>query len=115
MYAQATTLRVPLGTMPQMRRVIEQDYLPRVRCRPGFVSAQFLEQIDDPESALLIICWENQAAVENFSRTNHLEASVQALAVRVPGVRVQRQGYLVSVEMAGENQSPSDTMAAQVR
>ena len=115
MYAQATTIRVPLGTMAQMRHVIEQDYLPRVRNRPGFLSAQFLEQIDDPEFALLVVCWENQAAVENFNRTNVLEASVQALAVRVPGVRVQRQGYLVSVEVSTADEEQTQTLSAAVR
>lgn len=99
MYAQATTIRVPMGTMAQMRHVIEQEYLPRVRSRPGFHSAQFLEQIDDPDYALLIICWDSQASVENFNRTNLLEASVQALAARLPGVRVQRAGYHVSVNI----------------
>jgi heme-degrading monooxygenase HmoA len=98
-----------------MRHVIEQDYLPRVCNRPGFVSAQFLEQIDDPDSALLVVCWENQAAVENFNRTNVLEASVQALAVRVPGVRVQRQGYQVSVEIAATEEVATQTLSAAVR
>jgi heme-degrading monooxygenase HmoA len=112
MYAQATAIRVPMGTMAQMRQVIEEEYLPRVRNRPGFVSAQFLEQIDDPDSALLIVCWDNQAAVENFNRTNLLEASVQALAVRLPGVRVQREGYLISINISGQEQEETQPSAA---
>lgn len=99
MYAQATIIRVPLGTMSQMRHIIEHDYLPRVRSRPGFLSAQMLEQIDDPESAILVLYWDNQAAVEGFNRTNPLEASVQALAVRLPGTRIHREGYVVSVQI----------------
>ena len=102
MYAQASSIRVPMGTMAQMRHVIEQEYLPRVRSRPGFLSAQFLEQIDDPESALLIVCWDKQASVENFNRTNLLEASVQAIAARIPGVRVQREAYLISVNVGAQ-------------
>jgi hypothetical protein len=112
MYAQASTIRVPIGTMAQMRHVIEQEYLPRVRSRPGFVSAQFLEQVDDPESALLIICWDKQASVESFNRTNLLEASVQALAARLPGVRVQREAFLVSVNMGAETQEETQPTAA---
>lgn len=104
MYAQATTILVPMGTMAQMRHVIEHEYLPRVRTRPGFVRAYFLEQADDPDRALLIIAWESQADVENFNRTNLLEASVQALAARLPGVKIQRDGYLVSVVSGPEEE-----------
>ena len=100
MYAQATAIQVPMGTMDQMRHVIEHEYLPRLRTRPGFVRAYFLEQADDADRALLIVAWESQADVENFARTNMLEASVQALAVRLPGVRIKRDGFLVRV-MAG--------------
>lgn len=115
MYAQASTIRVPMGTMAQMRTVVEQEYLPRVRSRPGFVSAQFLEQLDDPESALLIICWDKQASVESFNRTNLLEASVQALAARLPGVRVQREGYLISVHMGAQEQEETQPTSATTK
>lgn len=113
MYAQATTIRAPMGTMVQMRQVIEQDYLPVVRSREGFVSAQFLEQIDDPDSALLIVCWANQAAVENFNRTHMLDASVQTLAARVPGVRLHREGYQISVHMAPDAASQDTQPSAR--
>jgi heme-degrading monooxygenase HmoA len=97
MYAQATTIRVPLGTMPQMRKLVEEEYLPRLRERPGFMRAYFLEQVDDPDAALLLVVWESHAAVEAFNRTGLLEASVQALASRLPGVVLQRQGYVSRV------------------
>jgi heme-degrading monooxygenase HmoA len=100
MYAQVTTIHVPMGAMHQMRQIIERDYLTAIRARPGFLGAQLLEQIDDPEAALLIVQWDTQEAVENFNRTGLLETSVQALAARMPGVRVQRQGYIVHVEVA---------------
>jgi heme-degrading monooxygenase HmoA len=97
MYAQVTTIRVPLGAMDQMRQMIAHDYLPALRVRVGFISAHLLEQIDDPEAAYLVVYWESHDAVENFNRTGLLESSVQALAARMPGVRVQRQGYMVHV------------------
>jgi quinol monooxygenase YgiN len=103
-----------MGTMAQMRHVIENEYLPRLRTRPGFIRAYFLEQADDPDRALLIVAWESQAAVENFTRTNLLEASVQALAVHLPGVRIHRDAYLVSV-MAGAAEEEETKPASVVK
>lgn len=103
MFAQATTIRVPVGAMAQMRRLLEQDYLPQLRQRDGFVSAQLLEQVDDPEAALLIVNWDSQRAVEAFHRTGSLQAAVNALSLQMPGVHVQRTSY--SVTIAAENTS----------
>ena len=97
MFAQATMIRVPVGTMAQMRRLIDQDYLPQLRQRDGYVSAQFLEQVDDPEAALLIVNWDSQRAVEAFHQTGSLQATVNALSLHLPGVRVQRTSYSVTV------------------
>lgn len=108
MYAQVTSINVPVGTMSEMRRLIEEEYLPRVRTRPGFVAAYLLEQLDDREAAKLIMFWENQAAVETFNRSGLIEASVNVLASRLPGARVQRQGYHVSAvaEPHADKQTP---------
>lgn len=101
MYAQVTYIQVPLGKTAEIRHILETDYLPVVRVRPGFVAAYVLEQVDDPERLEMVQFWDSHAAVENFSRTGLLESSVQALAAWLPGVRVQRQGYLVRVAMRG--------------
>jgi heme-degrading monooxygenase HmoA len=92
-----TTIQVPLNQMEQLREVIESKYLPVVRTRPGFRAGYLLEQIDDPDNAQLVLFWEDHAAVENFNRTGLLQASIHALAADVPGLRVQREGYLVQV------------------
>ncbi len=102
MYAQATAIRVPVGAMAQMRRVIEQDYLPQICQREGFISAQLLEQVDDPEAALLIVFWENQRAVEALHRTGALLASVSAISSQLPGVRVRRDAFLVTAKALPE-------------
>lgn len=109
MYAQTTTIRVPLGAMRRMREIIQSDYLPKVRIRPGFVTALFLEQLDDPDYAELIVLWENQAAVEHFNSTGALEATIHGLSAHLPGVRVQREGYTLTVTMGAE---PSALAAA---
>jgi quinol monooxygenase YgiN len=66
------------------------------------VAGYLLEQVDDPESAILIVQWENHESVENFNRTGSLEASVQTLAARMPGVRVQREGFVMRVRVERE-------------
>ena len=97
MYAQTTYIRVPLGRMTQLRGIVQREYLPKIQERPGFVSALFMEQVDDPDRAQLVIVWESQAAVENFSSTGMLEATIHGLAAYLPDVQVQRQGYALTV------------------
>jgi heme-degrading monooxygenase HmoA len=99
MYAQVTLIQAPLNQMALLRDVIESKYLPVVRARPGFRAGYLLEQVDDPDSAQLVLFWEDHAAVENFNRTGLLQASIHALAADVPGLEVRREGYLVKVSV----------------
>ncbi len=115
MYAQRTSIRVPLANMEQMREVIRRNYLPKIRVRPGFVSAFFMEQIDDPDRAELVILWENQAALERFNSTGLLETSVQGLAAHQPGVQIQRQGYVVSLLTGVQPEDMKEAYAIPVR
>jgi quinol monooxygenase YgiN len=100
MYAQVTYLQVPMNYMSRLRRLIETDYLPVVSMRPGFKAGYLLEQEDDPDTAQLVLLWEDQASVERFNRTGMLQASIQALAAEMPDLRVRRQGYVVRVTSA---------------
>lgn len=97
MYTQVTHIQVPLNQMAQLRQVIETKYLPVVRVRPGFLAGYLLEQVDDPDSAQLILFWDDHAAVENFHRTGLLQASITALASEIPGIQLRRESYLVKV------------------
>ncbi|MEZ4671970.1 MAG: hypothetical protein R3E39_29040 [Anaerolineae bacterium] len=95
MYAQVTFLQVPMNQMPRLRNLVETRYLPIVRQRPGFKAGYLLEQIDDPDTAQLVLFWDNHAAVENFNRTGSLLASLEGLMVEMPDIIVRRQGYEV--------------------
>ena len=95
MYAQITLMHAPVGKIAELRQLIETEYLPVVRARPGFKAAFLLEQVDDPDTAQLIQLWDNHAAIENFHRTGLLQGSDQSIAARLPGLRIQRQGYIV--------------------
>jgi quinol monooxygenase YgiN len=97
MYAQKTIIHAPMGRIAELRQVIAQRYLPVVRARPGFMAAYLLEQIDDPDACELIQFWDNQASLETFQRTGMLQASVQSIAVDLPGIRIERQGYVIRV------------------
>jgi hypothetical protein len=95
MYAQVTFLQVPLNQMPVLRDLIETRYLPIVRQRAGFKAGYLLEQIDDPETAQLVLFWDEHASVESFNRTGMLQASLHALTAEMPDLIVHRQGYAV--------------------
>ena len=111
MYAQKTSIRVPLENMDRMREIVQRKYLPQIRTRPGFVSAFFLEQVDDPDRAELVVLWENQAALERFNSTGTLEASAHGLGARLPGVQIQRDGYLVSLLTGAQPEHLSEAFA----
>ena len=104
MYAQITGIRVPMNQMSQLRQVIESKYLPVVRGRPGFLAGYLLEQVDDPNSAQLVLFWDSHGAVENFNRTGVLEASIYGLAADIPGLEIQRQGYTVPLAVRGAHE-----------
>lgn len=95
MYAQVTYLQVPTDQMSRLREVIDTRYLPIVSQRPGFKAGYLLEQIDDPETAQLVLFWDEHASVESFNRTGMLQASLHALSADLPGLIVHRQGYAV--------------------
>ncbi len=97
--------------MEHMREIVQRSYLPKVRTRPGFVSAFFLEQVDDPDRAELIVLWEDQAALERFNSTGMLEASVHGLGARLPGVQIQREGYLVSMLIGVQSEQLPESFA----
>ncbi len=95
MYAQKTLIQAPMGRGAEVRRLIAQKYLPAVRHRPGFLAAYLLEQTDDEDKCELIQFWDRHSSVENFHKTGLLEASLQSIALDLPGCMVQRQGYII--------------------
>lgn len=105
MYAQVTNLSVPIGQMDALRDLVENEYLIAVQQREGFVRAFLMEAIDDEQVAQLITYWDSQRAIENARKTGSLKETVQVLASHMPGVRLQRQGYIVTVDTETENVS----------
>lgn len=97
MYAQVTKVQVPLGMRERFRSLLMQEYLPLLRKRDGFLGMMMLEETDDDESAEMIVLWENQASVEAFANTGTLEAGISAIGAIVPGTKVVRSSFLVTV------------------
>ena len=97
MFAQIITMKVPPGHIQDLRMLIAEEYLPDVRNRTGFISAGLLEQVDDRDTTQLVIYWETQRDVENASQTTGLAGTPHSIASRIPGMRIQRQSYIVKV------------------
>jgi heme-degrading monooxygenase HmoA len=97
MYAQVTNLSVPIGKIDEFRELVQNQYFKSVQTREGFVMACLLEAIDDPHAAQIVTYWDNQKAIENARKTGSLQQTVQVLASHMPGVRLLRQGYIVTV------------------
>jgi heme-degrading monooxygenase HmoA len=97
MFVQMISMRAPTGEIKSLRSLIAHEYLPAVRARPGFVAAHLLEKVDDRDCAELMIFWDSQSAVEEANRTTALAGSDHSIAARMPGLRIQRQSYIVKV------------------
>lgn len=97
MFAQIITMKVPTGNIQELRTLIAEEYLPEVSDRPGFISAGLLEQVDDRDTAQLVIYWKTQQDVERAQQTTGLIGSPYSIAARIPGMRIQRHSYIVKV------------------
>lgn len=104
MFVQIISMVAPAGRIVELRELIATEYLPALTARSGFVSAHLLEQVDDRDATKLIIFWDNQAAVENLNRTGVLAGSTHSIAARMPGIRIERNSYIVKVS----TQEPSN-------
>jgi heme-degrading monooxygenase HmoA len=97
MYVQIVSMQCPMGQIKQLRELLADEYLPALTKRPGFINAHLLEQVDDRDFAKLIIYWDSQGAYEETVRTGVLTDSPSSIAARMPGLRVQRDSYIVKV------------------
>ena len=97
MYVQVINLQAPLGKIGQLRQLINDEYLPALRARHGFQGAHLLEQVDYRDNAKLVIFWKDHASSEDTSNTGVLTGSEYSIAARIPGLRIQRQSYIVNV------------------
>lgn len=104
MFVQMVSMEVPLGQISDLRDMLFGEYLPALRERPGFIAAHLLEQIDDRNSAFLLIYWDSQRSVED-EKTGILAGSPHSIAARMPGLRVRRQSYIVDRSIAPEEKA----------
>lgn len=97
MYVQVISLQAPLGKIGQLRQLINDEYLPALRTRSGFQGAHLLEQVDNRDNAKLLIFWKDHASSDDTTNTGVLTGSEYSIAARIPGLRIQRQSYIVNV------------------
>jgi heme-degrading monooxygenase HmoA len=106
MYVNLTAIRVPLGHMPTLRRVIESEYLALARQQSGFVRSYLLEQIDDETHAQLVQVWQRQSDLEAFRKTGAAEQVNQVLHQQIPQLQMQSQGYIVRLQPEDAERHP---------
>lgn len=95
MYVQIITLQAPIGKIDELRTILKDEFLPAVRQAPGFIAANLLEQVDDRDSAKLIMYWQDQKSLENAHNTGLLLSTDTGMVAKLPGLRVQRQSYIM--------------------
>jgi heme-degrading monooxygenase HmoA len=94
MFVHVTSFHVSTGQIGRLRDRIAAGYLSLVRKQPGFVRGYFLEKVDDPETAQLIMVWESQATLESFRSSELMDAINKMLYANLPGLRMQGESYI---------------------
>lgn len=91
------TIHVPTGMMPQLRELVQNDFMAAVHKHDGFVAAYLLEQEDDPNVATMIQVWETHDAIESFRRTGMLSDIHHKLHAFIPGLKTSASGQIVRI------------------
>ena len=94
MFVHVTYFQVSTGQIGRLRDRVSAGYLASVRKQSGFVRGYFLEKVDDPETAQLIMVWQNQASLEAFRSSELMEAINKMLYANLPGLRMQSESYV---------------------
>ena len=99
MYAQVTNLTLPANTIEELRGLITNNYFKSLREREGFIEARMLEAVDDDRSVKIVTYWESQKMIESARKTGSLQETIQMLSAHIPGIRIVRQAYVVTVHV----------------
>ena len=86
MFVQQLSLRVHPDAIPQLRQLVQSQYMPRLKQHIGFVAAHLVAHIDHQDTAELIIYWENEQAMRIAAIQGHNLPDV-------PGLQIAHQSY----------------------
>jgi hypothetical protein len=100
MYAQHTTIRVPAAFGTAFSQLMECDFLPCARRRPGLIAAYLLADPEDRSRHLLVQLWESVDLAESFARTGALAECISHLKRYARLIRVECRGYHVTAAAA---------------
>ncbi|GAB4329632.1 MAG: hypothetical protein Kow00117_15580 [Phototrophicales bacterium] len=95
MYVQLITIHAAPHAIPQLRRLVQTQFLPKIKQETGFIAAQLMAHIDHQDTAQLIIYWESQAACERALQSGTLSGPNFNLPA-VAGLKTQHQTYVVA-------------------
>lgn len=99
MYAQSTTIHVPVEHSAALHHALVTHYLPLLEDRPGFAHAYVLVDPDERTVVQLLLVWDTYDSAELFARTGALARLVRTLTAAAPGLRVKCRGYHVSMAL----------------
>ncbi|MFW5696330.1 MAG: hypothetical protein ACOCXR_00935 [Phototrophicaceae bacterium] len=86
------TIHAEPAAIPLLRRLVQQEYLPRMQRHRGFISAALMAHIDHADSAKMIIYWESEAAMR-AAQEEGPQAGPNFNIPHVPGLAVQHEHY----------------------
>lgn len=90
MFVQMLTIQAAPESIPQLRELVKQRYLPRIKTYPGFVSAHLVAHMDHRDAAKLIITWASESAMKAAQK---LQKDDTLNLPDVPGLNVYIEGY----------------------
>lgn len=94
MYVQIITIYAAPHAIPQLRRLVQVQFLPKIKHDAGFISAHLMAHIDHQDTAQLIIYWENKPASERSLKLGALAGPNFNLPL-VAGLKTQHEEFVI--------------------
>ena len=92
MFVQQLSIRARPEAIPQLRRLVQSQYLPHMRQCPGFINGYLIAHIDHQDSAELIIYWKNEQAMRFANAQTDKHYNIPYVA----DLQVKHQSYMMS-------------------
>lgn len=95
MYVQIITIHAAPHAIPQLRRLVQIQFLPHLKTDAGFISAHLMAHIDHQNLAQLIIYWESKPASEHSQESGALAGPNFNLPI-VPELQIFYEEFVIA-------------------
>jgi quinol monooxygenase YgiN len=94
-FVRAGVFKAQHDKIDELRRLYEQEAIPRIRAVGGNVGAFLLQQHDDPDSFMALTAWKTKADAEAYERSGKAAEMVDKIrhAFAGPPVLVTYDGF----------------------